>query len=220
MIEIFKLSNSAVIREIGYEFPQIDTEWWEGVDYWGPESVSNTPLEGVISFKVIFPKFTLKENAKLTDMLSSHNIIKYLMVSERLFLLFKEFKMDDFQYFVEKVQTPQGSIDYYLVYLTTPRDTDFFDWENCVFYDVNDPERKTFSVPDAKAYYKATAGKVLKPDRIVVKPNQPAFDLFRCRFFEGGNRFYISSQLKNAMEAAKITGIRLDKMECYVLEEM
>ncbi|MBK8966684.1 MAG: hypothetical protein IPM36_08375 [Lewinellaceae bacterium] len=64
-------------------------------------------------------------------------------------MLFQNFNIDDFQCFTEKVHTPTGAIDYYLLYLTTPRDDDFIDWKR-VFFDVNDPEKKVFSVIDAK----------------------------------------------------------------------
>jgi hypothetical protein len=57
-------------------------------------------------------------------------------------------------------------------------------------------------------------GKILKPERLVVRDGQPAFDLFRCRFYDGGTRFYVSSRLKQAMEAAGITGVRFEAIPC------
>jgi hypothetical protein len=104
--------------------------------------------------------------------------------------------------------------------MTTPRDDDFIDWEKSFFFDVNDPEKKVFSVIDAKDYYQSANGKVLKSERLVIKPNQPSFDLFRCRYFNGGNRFYVSTRLKGAMVNAKISGIRLDRLLCFRTEDI
>ena len=213
MIEVFKLSESVEIKEIGYEFPQVEEDWGN-MDYWGKSSVISTPLSGIINFKVIFPKFLLRKHAKLTDMLSANNASRYLMVDEKLFRLLSEFSLDDFQYFIEKVHAPQGAIDYYLIYLTTPREDEFFDWSKCLFYDFHDPERKLFAVKDAKSYYAAANGKVLKPERLVVLKNQPKYDLFRFLYLSG-SWFYVSGRLKSAMEAARITGVRYHVMQCY-----
>ncbi len=115
---------------------------------------------------------------------------------------------------------PDGEIDYYLIYLPHPRDDEFFNWEHCLFYDFHDPEKKIFSVADAREYYKAHNGKILKPERLVVRDGQPAFDLFRCRFYDGGTRFYVSSRLKQAMEAAGITGVRFEVIPCLEANDL
>jgi hypothetical protein len=96
MIEVFHLSTSVNPEEIGYAYPQVETQW-DGLEFWGPNSVTSTPLEGPINFKVIFPKFKLFEHAKATDLISTINTSGYLMISERLFRLFTEFKMDAHQ---------------------------------------------------------------------------------------------------------------------------
>jgi len=213
MIEVFFLTHANTKDEIGC-YPQLKEDW-TNVEYWGTTSINSTPLEGHIPFRISCPKFILEKQAKLTDKISSvAESCKMIMISERLFRLFTEFKMDAHQYFVEKVIAPDGEIDYYLIYLPYPRDDEFFNWEHCLFYDFHDPEKKIFSVADAREYYKAKNGKILKPERLVVRDGQPAFDLFRCRFYDGGTRFYVSSRLKQAMEAAGITGVRFEAIPC------
>ena len=218
MIEVFFLTHANTKDEIGC-YPQLKEDW-TNVEYWGTTSINSTPLEGHIPFRISCPKFILERQAILTDKIISNNTSRYLMISERLFRLFTEFKMDAHQYFVEKVIAPDGEIDYYLIYLPYPRDDEFFNWEHCLFYDFHDPEKKIFSVADAREYYKAHNGKILKPERLVVRDGQPAFDLFRCRFYSGGTRFYASSRLKQAMEAAGITGVRFEAIPCLEANDL
>ncbi|MBK8966682.1 MAG: hypothetical protein IPM36_08360 [Lewinellaceae bacterium] len=116
---------------------------------------------------------------------------------------------------MEQVHTPHGVIDYYLIYLNTPRDDEFFDWENCSFYDVNDSERRTFKVKTALEYYDSANGKVLKPRADFNKPGQPKFDLFRFYYYISGGWFYVSERLKEAIMDAKLTGIQFDPLVCH-----
>jgi hypothetical protein len=81
-------------------------------------------------------------------------------------------------------------------------------------------KNEIFTVSDAKDYYHASNGRVLRPGRIVVKPLQPSFDIFRCLYFSGGNRFYVSSHLKQAMEHAGITGVSFESMQCHEVDDL
>jgi hypothetical protein len=219
MITIYQFQHSVDSNEIGY-YPQIEEDW-KNTKYWGPTSIINTPLEGPITYKPSSPIFNLRKMAKLTDKISSvADSCKMIMIRERLFRLFTEFSLDACQCFEEYVNTPTGEVPYRLLYLPYPRDDEFFNWEHCLFYDFHDPEKKIFSVADAREYYKAHNGKILKPERLVLRDGQPAFDLFRCRFYDGGTRFYVSSRLKQAMEAAGITGVRFEAIPCLEANDL
>ncbi|MDX2135216.1 MAG: hypothetical protein SFV52_10525 [Saprospiraceae bacterium] len=122
---------------------------------------------------------------------------------------------DAHQCFTEPLETPEGKVPYLFLYLNFPRDEAVFDWPNCVFFDVNDPDKKTFTVPNAEAFRVAGNGKVFKHQRMVLQANQPVFDLFMCRHFKTGARgSYVTSRMKEAIESAGITGIRFEEIAC------
>jgi hypothetical protein len=221
MISIFKIGINAETSEIGY-YPQVQLLPTPGWDRWGKTSVSILPLNGIILFRPQFPRLGLEKFAKCTDIMST--IVasgKLLMISEKLYKVFTHHLTDAHQCFTEPLETPQGKMPYLFLYLNFPRDEVVFDWPKCVFFDVNDPDKKPFSVPDTEAFHVAGNGKVLKHQQMVLQANQPVFDLFMCwRFKTGARSFYVTSQMKEAIETEGITGIRFEEITCLEQEDL
>src|SRR5262245_21144027 len=133
MIEIFKMSHSVEASEVG-NFPQVEEKWLGPGDYQDSGSYSRTPLKGPINFDIIFPKFEIARDGKLTDWAGSLNINRnYLMITTRLYDLLKTFQMDEYQYFPAPVHTPNRIVDYHLIYFPWPRGDDFIDWQRSTF---------------------------------------------------------------------------------------
>jgi len=143
------------------------------------------------------------------------------MISEKLYKMFTRHLTDVHQCFAEPLETPEGKVAYLFLYFNFPRDEAVFDWPKCVFFDVNDPDKKLFSVPNAEAFRVAGNGKVLKHQQMVLQANQPVFDLFMCQYFKTGARsFYVTAQMKEAIETAGITGIRFEEIPCLEQEDL
>lgn len=220
MIQIYKIRIKAEVSEIGC-FPQTQPLPTDNWDHWGKTSVSSLPLEGIIPFRPQFPRLGLEEAARCTDLMSTVVASsKMLMISENLYKIFSIYLSDAHQCFLELVETPNGKIPYLFLYMTFPRDEEVFDWSVCVFFDVNDPEKKLFSVTDSKAYYAACNGKVIRHEHLVLREGQPLFDLFHCRYFGGGRGFYVTSRMKAAIESAGITGISFEQFDVLETGEL
>ena len=220
MIQIYKIRIKAEVSEIGCH-PQVQPLPTENWDHWGKTSVSCLPLEGIIPFRPQFPRLGLEEAARCTDLMSTVvSSGKMLMISENLYKVFSTYLADAHQCFMEPVETPNGKIPYLFLYMNFPRDEEIFDWPKCIFFDANDPEKKMFSVPNAKAYYAARNGKVIRHERLVLRAGQPVYDLFRCRYFGSGKLFYVTSRMRTAIESAGITGIRFEQFDVLEIGDL
>ena len=206
MINLFKLRQSVDASVIGV-FPQVGERWPWSADRWGADSYTMTPLKGPIEFEIIFPHFVLEDGAKLTDWVSTPNVDRnYLMVSTRLMDLLKEYRLDEYQYFPAPVHTPKGIVDYHLIYFPWPRGDDFIDWEKSTFLRVTaSGERTILQFEHSKARNLARDAHEIQIEKMVLHPEKMTYDAFRFRSFHSG--FYVSERLKNAMEAAGMTGI-------------
>ncbi len=210
MKSFFKLKHSVEIPEVGTQ-PQIQTSWPGPTDYWAPDSYTNTPLKGKIDFVIVFPEFEIDELAKLTDWVGAVNINRnYLMISTRFYELLKAFQMDEYQHFPAPVKTPGGMVDYHLIYFPYPRGDDFINWEKSLFKRVTpDGRHSVISFANSKERQLASDAHEIQTEKIVVRWEKVTMDIFRFRAFEAG--FYVSEQLKQAMENRGMTGIRYEK---------
>ncbi len=205
-MKLYKLKQSVNASTIGV-FPQVGEKWPWPTDRWGSDSYTMTPLKGPIEFKIIFPQFILEEGAKLTDWVSTVNIQRnYLMVSTRMMDLLKEFILDEYQYFPVPIHTPKSIVDYHLIYFPWPRGDDFIDWGNTIF------QRTTDSGVITLERFGNTRERQFAKNKHELSMYQPMLyeekitcDVFRFLGYDSG--FYVSERLKNAMEAAGMTGI-------------
>jgi hypothetical protein len=220
MISFYKVEINATVQVIGC-FPQVKllpTENWE---YWGETSVTGIPLEGIIPFRPQFPRFGLESHAKVTDLMSSVILgSKLLMISQKLYSTFAMGFMDVHQCFTEYLETPNGKIPYLIIYLNNQRENEVLDWGNCILFDQNDLEKNPITVSDSKGFRTAANGKVLRPERLVLRKDQPLFDVFSFRYFIDGRGFFISAEMKKLIESAGISGIRFEQFECLEQKDL
>jgi len=207
MIKLFKLAHCVEVSEIG-TYPQVQIDWPWDVDYRGERSYIQTPLRGPVRHDIVFPRFTLEKVAKTNDWVGDGGGVGmyYWMISTKLYEIVKTFKMDEHQYFPAPVHTPKGIVDYHLIYFPWPRGDDFIDWEKSTFQRVTaSGERTVLQFENSKARNLARDAHEIQIESIVLHPEKMIFDTFRFRSFHSG--FYVSERLKNAMEAAGMTGI-------------
>ncbi len=220
MTEVFKLK-----ADPGKYYPPIVEDWSKpGLEYWGKHSCVNIPLQGRMGYRPEFPPFHLHDLADLTDHLTSSTTSKVLMVSKRVFDLWQQFKIDEYQCFEEIVHTKSKSVPYFLLYLPTPRDDEFVDWQHSIFADVTkEDEKKLLMAENANDYYKICNGRIIKVEKLYAHLDTFDLDLFRCQYFHGGDHsgkhVYISSRLKKAMDEIGITGFNYIPLQCYVSGE-
>ena len=202
MINVFKLAVDASVVGV---YPQVGERWPWSADRWGPDSYTMTPLKGPIEFEIIFPHFVLEDGAKLTDWVSTPNVDRnYLMVSTRLMDLLKEYRLDEYQYFPAPVHTPKGIVDYHLIYFPWPRQDDFIDWEKSLFKEDNEGVSVELRFQESRRFLMENNDNT-KMKEAVIFPDKITMDVFRFTNYRSG--FYVSERLKNAMEAAGMTGI-------------
>ena len=210
MIKLFKINHSVEASEIGC-FPQVQEKWLGPTDFWAANSYTMTPLKGLIEFAIIFPKFEIARHSKLTDWVSSVNIdANYLMATTRFYDLLKSFVMDEYQHFPAPVHTPQGVIDYHLIYFPWPHSDDFIDWQKSTFRRTT-PDGDNFLVQfeNTKERLLTKDAHEIQIENIVVRTELITMDIFRFKGFETG--FYVSAKLKEAMVANGMTGIRYEQ---------
>lgn len=213
MINFYKLECSTEKEEIGW-YPQLKSLWIASTDYWGPESYTNTPLEGRIGFDIVFPKFDLEENAKLTDYVSTGALTgDFFVISDRLLTIFQGFKMDEYQHFPIEVGTPDGSVSYNIIYFPFPRTNDIIDWRSSIFKRMlPNGEVAIEFFENARSYNLAKNIHELQAEKLVIHaPKLALFDIFRLKWYKSG--IYISERLKLAMEESRITGVRFEEAE-------
>ncbi len=202
MINVFKLAFDP--SAVGV-YPQVGERWPWATDRSGPDSYTMTPLKGHITFNIIFPHFVLEDGAKLTDWVSATNINRnYWMVSTRLMELLKKYHLDEYQYFPAPVHTPTGIVGYHLIYFPWPRQDDFIDWEKSLFKEDNQGISVELKFPESRKYLMENNDNT-KMKEAVIFPDKITMDVFRFTNYRSG--FYVSERLKNAMEAAGMTGI-------------
>ncbi len=205
MMKLFKLEQSVEGPIIG-DFPQVQEKWPWPMDRWGENSYAMTPLKGPIEFDIIFPYFELAKRAKLTDWVSAVNVDRnYFMVSTRLLALLKGFVWDEYQYFPVPVHTPNEIVDYHLIYFPWPRQDEYIDWKSSIFqHIVPSGAIEEIQFENSGRYLMEHTDDV-KMEKAVIFSENITLDLFRFKNYNSG--FYVSERLKNAMEAAGMTGI-------------
>lgn len=207
MIKFFKLAHCVEISEIGM-YPQVKIDWPWDVDYRGERSYIQTPLRGPARQDIVFPRFKLERAAKANDWVGDGGGVGmyYWMISKRLYDLVKTFNIDEYQYFPAPVHTPKSIVDYHLIYFPWPRGDDFIDWEKSTFRRVTpNGEGEIEQFNNTKERQLAKNKHELQTVQLVLNVEKITMDAFRFMGFETG--FYVSERLKNAMEAAGMTGI-------------
>ncbi len=208
----YKINHSVTISEVGTQ-PQVDTQWVGPTDFWGVNSYTHTPLVGPIDFAIVFPSFHLSQLAKITDWFGDGGGISmnYFMVSARLYSLLQTYQMDEYQYFPAPVNTPGGIVDYHLIYFPYPREDDFIDWGHSLFRRITPSgESRLIQFSNSKERQLARDAHEIHTEKLIVHLEKIKVDIFRFKRFESG--FYISEQLKAAMESKGMTGIRYEKV--------
>jgi hypothetical protein len=209
MTKYYKLTYSAAVAEIG-DYPQVQIRWPWTSDYWGKESYTNTAHSGRIEYDIVFPEMYLAPRGKITDMPAIIGLdMLFLVVSTRFLALLQQFHMDEYQCFSRPIALQDGSETFHILFFPWPREDEYIDWSNSSFWQqVDGGEQKIVRFENAVAWMYA---RKQTPKEIKTHEERFQYDIFRFMYYQRG--FYVSEALKQAIEAARLTGMWFEDPE-------
>lgn len=200
-------SHGGIIR--GSAQIQLD---WTGIDILGPKSCIQANYNEPFDFEPEFPKMELDKNAIPTDLLSVRNLSEYLIVSERFLDVIKEYNTGTYQVFQRDLNTPKGNIPYFILYFPYWQDDAIVDWSASKFQFSPKDQRPDFwaKSENSEAYLKILEQiQSIQSRHLVSKLPRPPFDLFRMRAIRWSDCHFISQELRQAIEDAKLIGVHI-----------
>lgn len=163
-------------------------------------------------------KFELEKRAKLTDFLHTLQSVRPVLMSCKVKNIIEECKIIRHQYFDAKVLDQKGNEHlYFWLHLSDPEMIKNVDYNKSSFYIeevwTRKGDVKLKSYEDYQnAISKLDVAELLSADKIVLSDKfDRALDLFTLLPLD--NKIYISEKLKNKLEAADVTGIKIIKTD-------
>ena len=179
-----------------------------------PNTFKDIKVGGRIDFELRVPEFLLTPYAKFTDFMDmspiSDSTVK--MISPRFLKLLQDFQLADHQLFKTKVFDKTKGWDYYFLYFTQAFDEEFVDFERSEFAIthiskiISPIEINSFEEFKEKLQKARNDSNRIHYTSLVFKTEKIPYDFFRIykTFYRG---FFVSERLKEAIEAAGLTGI-------------
>lgn len=159
------------------------------------------------------PRFILKKNCKLTDVLDAVCIKKsFSMLCSKPFLMtLKRFKVSNYQCFSTTVSEKEMTHEYHFLHFFEDCDS-YIDFKNSDFFipppsiKANNPEegRQSISIGSLEEYGQLREEFISIGVKKLKLINEIELDLFRVSI--GKINFFISERLKNALLEAGLTG--------------
>ena len=160
--------------------------------------------------------YKLSGRAKLTDCLS-HVKSFVPFVNEKALNVFTRFNLGEYRIIPGMVLCKKKMLEYYFIYQHTYTKGRIV-WPKCEFVYWRNKEQLTFSFQTAQEYYDSDYYLSLSPKKIVLDKNFPKdFDMFWVSGL--GFKYFVSEELKTALEADNITGIEFNESTEIVIEE-
>ncbi len=194
----------------------------EGYNYLAPNSVRNIPSKEKIECIPNFDAIQLNYRAKLTDWISSINVIPswiYLILSEKLSGIILSYKMPkELQSFNAYVVKRKKKYNYKCLY-SYNLNKQIVNYEKSQFAIVDDFYRtkiqatRVANLDELYAKQKEMkGGENLTFEKVVLNQNRIDTDFFRL--MDGvASGYYVSERLKNAIQEAECTGIAFQSVE-------
>ena len=179
-----------------------------------PNTFKDIKVGGSIDFELRVPEFLLAPYAKITDFMRmasiSYSTVK--MISPRFLELLQNFQLADHQLFKTKVFDKTRGWDYYFFYFTQTFDEEYVDFEQSEFVIthisriISPIEINSFEEFKEKRREVRNDSNTVDYISLVFKTEKIPYDFFRIykTFYRG---FFVSERLKEAIEAAGLTGM-------------
>ncbi len=221
-MKYFKLKNNKNIREIG-KYPQASVKFWGDLD-----TIPYTGRRSPIQKDWNIPEPLMHKKAKATTLLD------VMPFSPAYFLTFKDdfikflnnFNVDNFSTWQLKVHQKENILnDYKLFHLSYPSDGKFIDFKKSNFIVrpkgvINDTTSSSIKINDLNNYLNSIEilegskdDLIVSYDKLVLDFSNATEDIIRFIDVPSDIGYYVSEQLKIAIEKEGFTGMAFQEIE-------
>lgn len=227
-MKYFKFDYSLNEQIVGADYPQVH----KFIKGYNPDGIES--LYSLYKYKTSFPDYTpnldglmLAGYAKLTDFVSNGFSARFFILSAKAKLLFEQYNLCNHQFYSLGLYKQQKKYEYYLLNIIS-------DYSNAVDYEkssfviyqignsrscqeVNIESKDVFLLIDSKIKKEKGISWGVWSEKITLKNSLNDLDFFEIGKFDSNT--YISERLKNAIEAAGLTGWEFTPATNLIVEE-